>query len=220
MPFCARFSRHLMRHHARKRITLPPRQGYEEESVLNFQIHNDGCHSHECRLGTNVDPDRTGGGEYQAIACSADGKTIITGSKGNTIYLSTNSGTAWSRTIFENGSWHCATCSADGSKIFVEADYPFIPRNSGLTWATNYEAAGYCLGVACSGDAGKVGGCFRHRTATPIHQFWHYIHVQYSSRGRSCLASALGGVCFAGEFEFQFERVGGCHECGDAMRVL
>ena len=26
--------------------------------------------------------------------------------------------------------------------------------------------------------------------------------------------------CFAGEFEFQFERVGECHECGYAVRVL
>jgi hypothetical protein len=34
------------------------------------------------------------------------------------------------------------------------------------------------------------------------------------------LAVAFGGICFAGEFEFQFERVGECHECGDAVRVL
>jgi hypothetical protein len=34
------------------------------------------------------------------------------------------------------------------------------------------------------------------------------------------MAVAFGGVCLAGEFEFQFERVGECHECGHAMRIF
>jgi hypothetical protein len=97
---------------------------------------------------------------YSAIACSADGRTILSAIQGYAIVLSTNGGQSWTQSTF-NEFLECVTCSADGSKLFAGGTGAlFISTNSGLTCVTNNTPAVTYTGVACSADGTKVAAVY------------------------------------------------------------
>ncbi|HEX3719932.1 MAG TPA: hypothetical protein VH595_18440 [Verrucomicrobiae bacterium] len=91
--------------------------------------------------------------DCQLIACSADGKILVT----EGINVSTNSGETWTPTPWNSGLLYAVACSAGGNTIFAtsqRSDNLYISTNFGQTWMTNTSASGYS--VACSADGTRV----------------------------------------------------------------
>jgi hypothetical protein len=99
---------------------------------------------------------------WSCLAASADGSVLVAGQSPGSVYVSTNSGAAWTPGIVANQYWASVAASADGTRLvaaaeYVSADYPggiFVSTNSGSTWTTNSLSAAdmYWSSVASSAD--------------------------------------------------------------------
>lgn len=93
------------------------------------------------------------------VACSADGGTIIAASYVGPIYISTNSGGAWTATDAPDKAWISITSSADGSKLAAADNgnliyvWPSVPKlkinqlgtNISILWPSNSGSTGFVL---------------------------------------------------------------------------
>ena len=92
------------------------------------------------------------------IASSADGSKLLTAQYSGYVRISTNSGTTWFLGTNMMGEWSSITCSADGSKMAVQADgdgqVPIVSTNCGITWkrAARTIAQGGSLVLTATGD--------------------------------------------------------------------
>ncbi len=101
-------------------------------------------------------------GEWQSLACSADGNLILAGSAwlagyayGGQISISTNRGAAWV-TTFAGGYLTCVGCSADGRVMLVGLDAAnpaplSISTNWGASWFPVPVGAAYSVGSSADG---------------------------------------------------------------------
>jgi len=97
------------------------------------------------------------GGNWDAVACSADGTKIIAARFFGWVYLSTNSGGNWTIAPMPSAEWYSTASSADGSKLLVcSTTSLYVSTNSGLTWATNTAEYAVFFQIACSADGTRV----------------------------------------------------------------
>jgi photosystem II stability/assembly factor-like uncharacterized protein len=92
---------------------------------------------------------------WVAVASSADGNTLAVAADGGLIYVSTNSGAAWTAaTNAPSGYWMCITVSADGSHMTAALDGGSIytSQDYGATWAYTGAPDNYWWSMACSAD--------------------------------------------------------------------
>jgi sugar lactone lactonase YvrE len=151
---------------------------------------------------------------WKTIAASADGGRIAALAQGNRIYLSTNSGMAWTSSVVPSESWQAGAMSADGARLIVAAGGnsaaqpgpAYFSTNGGNSWtkAATPDRTWYAL--AASGDGLKVGGVdlFGQRVLTstngglnwatntpPVSAMWSAIA---SSADGQRLIVAAGGI--------------------------
>jgi len=105
---------------------------------------------------------------WSCVASSADGTKLAAGTLGATyqdyywyrglIYVSTNSGTTWTRTSAPTNAWACIASSADGTKLAAVASGASIytSADSGATWRSNNVPDGDWIAVASSADGSKL----------------------------------------------------------------
>ena len=97
---------------------------------------------------------------YAAIACSADGKTIIATlfTNGINICVSTNGGTNWFLSGLPSGDWRAVTASADGTKLAAAMinDIIYHSTNSGVTWQASDVPQAFWQSMAASADGMKL----------------------------------------------------------------
>jgi hypothetical protein len=98
---------------------------------------------------------------YPCLASSADGTTLLVSGfrLSIPIYLSTNSGAAWTTTSAPLGTWDSFAISADGAK-FVAANYDpqgiYTSADGGITWFSNNVPRGGWTSVAASADGRRL----------------------------------------------------------------
>ena len=95
---------------------------------------------------------------FEALACSADGATVICAQLEFTnvidaIFTSTNWGATWiTNEIPSYGGW-ATGCSADGTVLLVmSGGIVYSSTNSGISWRSNYVSGAAWYSVAGSGD--------------------------------------------------------------------
>ena len=103
----------------------------------------------------------TGAGtnDWECIASSADGNTLIAGQWPGAVAVSTNAGATW-MTAMTSGYWNSVASSADGTKLLAAAanvgSSPpagvFLSTNSGASWISNSLPPFYWGSVAMSAD--------------------------------------------------------------------
>ena len=97
----------------------------------------------------------SGTNNWESIASSADGSTLIAGQWTGDVAVSTNAGATWT-TVLTNQYWNSVAASADGTKFLVasaSADSGvFLSTNSGASWISNSLPAFYWGSVAMSAD--------------------------------------------------------------------
>ena len=142
---------------------------------------------------------------YWSIACSADGKRMITAPYYDTpagnpqlLYMSQDFGTTWASASAPSNHWSAVASSADGSKLLALAfNGPiYVSTNSGKSWATN-AVVDYWRSVACSADGTKAvavaepGSVY---TTTNSGASWSSHFVFGASPGWGSVASSADGV--------------------------
>jgi len=105
-------------------------------------------------------------GYWHALACSGDGKVLITANAVSTtqgaIYVSTNSGATWMLTSAPAAIWTSVAASEDGSWLFAAAggdfgrDRIYFSTNSGVNWAVSSAPVTNWNSIACSSDGTKL----------------------------------------------------------------
>lgn len=102
----------------------------------------------------NVAPSISGDG-WTDVALSSDGKTGIASSFGNSVFVSTNSGSSWKTTTLGNSIWGAVACSGDGTKMLAANDNTslYVSTNGGGTWI---QADVPVNSVAISSDGTKM----------------------------------------------------------------
>src|SRR5439155_12855513 len=141
---------------------------------------------------------------------------------GNSIFVSTDSGTHWVATSAPLDLWSCVASSTEGAKLVAVASYSFpsgsgriyVSTNSGSTWQqTSAPGARSWRSVASSADGNKLvavdndffgslictstnSGADWKTAAAPAHESWWSIA---SSADGTRLVAAGGGVQI-GEF--------------------
>lgn len=105
------------------------------------------------------------GEDWCIVASSADGKVLVAVSNPGPIYISTNSGAAWSQaTNAPVGDWQTVACSADGSKIIAAQGGGagslygsiYTSPDTGVTWVSNNAPELSWSTVASSADGTKL----------------------------------------------------------------
>jgi hypothetical protein len=100
-------------------------------------------------------------GGASAIACSADGSTVVAVA-GNSIYVSTNAGVTWASTNLPSVGLKCVASSADGTRLVTASLYAnstsgiFISTNSGVDWQSTSTPGIYWNAIASSADGTKL----------------------------------------------------------------
>jgi photosystem II stability/assembly factor-like uncharacterized protein len=75
---------------------------------------------------------------WNAVASSADGKTLVGVVDGGDIYTSTNWGTTWSFNGLPYLTWRSVAASADGTRLIAVGYHNlFTSTNSGIAWTSN-----------------------------------------------------------------------------------
>ena len=165
---------------------------------------------------TNDAPDKL----WLAVACSADGSTVIAAATSWPTYTSTNYGKTWSSNNTPSAHWSSVASSAEGTELFAVAfddgagngGLVYSSTNSGTSWVENrapsvdwsstYKPS--LSSVACSAGGAKVivaayGGSIYHSTNagaewTPCNVPWGYWKaVASSADGTKLLAGMVGG---------------------------
>ena len=122
-------------------------------------------------------------GYWRSVACSADGTKLVAADGGGnpldqwlfphprgygSIYVSTNSGGAWTLTGAPSNSWTSVASSADGTKLIAAAyatydtndmmigTLIYTSADSGLTWTTDTAPSNSWSCVASSADGVKL----------------------------------------------------------------
>jgi hypothetical protein len=103
-----------------------------------------------------------------AIACSADGGTIVAAAYNGPVWVSTDLGATWQVTSLAYNSWSGVTCSADGRKMTaVSGEFNTITWNtftiytssdSGASWTPRSSPTAPDIVNAFSGVAGSADG--------------------------------------------------------------
>ena len=137
---------------------------------------------------TNFSSSATG---WTCIACSSDGKRLVSGNfQPGTISISTNGGADWIDTSAPTQNWSSVASTADGTKLLAAAN-GFLPlpagpiytsRDSGATWVSNNAPITNWSGVACSADGNTLfaavngGGIYTWHapTVVPGTVLWTY----------------------------------------------
>jgi hypothetical protein len=94
-----------------------------------------------------------------SVASSADGTKLVSVVYNGSIYVSTNSGAAWTNTTAPNLSWAGVASSADGTKLVAVAANVagiFTSTDSGKTWISNSAPNLDWFSVASSADGNKL----------------------------------------------------------------
>jgi len=94
---------------------------------------------------------------------------------GSAIYMSTNSGTAWTVTTAPNATWFSVASSADATRLIAAAfnDALYISTNSGATWTASSVPGLYWHAVASSADGNTLAAvasparCISPQTQVP-----------------------------------------------------
>lgn len=102
----------------------------------------------------------SGTNDWQCIASSANGQTVIAGQWPGSLAVSTNAGTRWTTNVTMNGYWGSLASSADGTKLLAASENidnahtngVFLSTNSGVSWVSNSLPAYYWGSVAMSAD--------------------------------------------------------------------
>jgi hypothetical protein len=148
-------------------------------------------------------------GNFQSIACSADGTRVVAVVKGGSIYTSANSGSTWT---LQGSSlnWISVASSANGSNLVAAVYGGGIYTNYGTTWTATSAASKNWISVASSADGSKLvaaiygGGIYTSANAGSTWQLtsaptanWYAVA---SSADGVKLAAAVngGGIYFSG----------------------
>lgn len=96
----------------------------------------------------------------QGLAMSANGKTLISLSRGDGIYITTNWGMQWIRATNIITGWSSAVCSANGKKMaaFASHDGPslYTSTNAGATWQMSSFSGQPGALVSATSDGGEL----------------------------------------------------------------
>jgi len=99
-------------------------------------------------------------GGYSAIACSADGKTLIAtlATNGINICISTNGGADWFLSGLPSSDWRAVTVSADGIRLAaaVNNGYIYNSTNAGAVWNISDAPQAFWQSMAASADGMKL----------------------------------------------------------------
>lgn len=98
---------------------------------------------------------------WQAVACSDDGRVLVGGKSSGYLWISTDYGNNWYQRHISK-SWKGAACSNDGTIIYVCAtngSHIYKSTDSGVTWSEMTTSLGtrYWQDIACSPDGSIVG---------------------------------------------------------------
>jgi len=153
--------------------------------------------------------------DWRAVACSADGSTMVAVGAGQPILTSKNYGGAWqSNSTPAWGNWSAAACSPDGRSIIAGASasaWIYRTTDGGATWTSNAFPQVPLFALACSADGSRaVGVCYPGGiyTSSDSGVTWvsngvpskSWIGVASSTDGAKLLAAAaLGDQVFASE---------------------
>lgn len=107
--------------------------------------------------GTTWNP-RSPGGEWENIACSADGKVVLACSFPGGLYLSTDSAANMTQVSIGSAYWQSTAVSADGSSLLMASEYRgsvWFSTDNGANWNESSLGSGddfYWNSVGCSSD--------------------------------------------------------------------
>ncbi|HEV2391268.1 MAG TPA: hypothetical protein VG146_02790, partial [Verrucomicrobiae bacterium] len=93
------------------------------------------------------------------IASSDDGRVLIAAADLGSLYVSTNSGAAWTAaTNAPDTYWVCVCISADGSKMAggVDGGSIYVSSDYGVTWSQTDAPINYWKSITCSADGSKL----------------------------------------------------------------
>ena len=95
---------------------------------------------------------------WGCLASSADGTRLAAGTAGDSasIYISTNTGATWTKSLLPEQGSYVFIGSADGTKLALIGSTRYFSKNWGATWNTNITTPMYHPPVAGSADATKV----------------------------------------------------------------
>jgi hypothetical protein len=101
--------------------------------------------------------------DWECIASSANGSTLITGQWPGDVAVSTNAGVTWT-TVMTNQFWNSVAASADGMKLLaasanVDSAHTtgvFLSTNAGAGWVSNSLPSFYWGSVAISADGNTI----------------------------------------------------------------
>ena len=146
---------------------------------------------------------------FACLALSGDGQTLLVGTSGNFVYLTTNAGLNWKASAVSKGPIKAVACSTDVSKLLsASGDGLFISQDLGASWqllhsAKNVEA------ICCSADAVRIAAVTstgeihlsldsgaNWTTSTPAGAGAQFISVACSGDGSSFVAAVSGGLIY------------------------
>jgi len=93
---------------------------------------------------------------WNCVASSSDGSILAAAGESSSLYVSTNSGTAWYTIKTPIYFPQAVAASADGKTLIVGGAGLFITTNFGATWKTNFSAEFNYSPVACSADGSRL----------------------------------------------------------------
>ena len=133
--------------------------GTSNETIVNTSTYN------STNAGATWISNSLPNGYWNSVSSSADGKVLVAVGVYNPIYISTNSGNTWQRSLRVNPTglepqWHSVACSADGKMMTAVCSYyssfpSFSARtstNSGATWTVSCTLNKFWNTVAASAD--------------------------------------------------------------------
>ena len=97
------------------------------------------------------------GGEWLAVASSADGAILFAANSIGFIYASTNSGATWHTNTAYSKNWTSIACSADGKRAVATArvDQIYASTDSGMSWTPTTVSSKYWSSI-CSSSDGRI----------------------------------------------------------------
>jgi hypothetical protein len=120
-------------------------------------------------------PTNSGKKEWSAVACSADGTTLLAATTPNNasgspglLFVSTNSGGTWTVANLGSSNWTAVASSADGTRLAAAAGPDFgtggtihISTNSGISWSQIPVGLAW-ESIVLSADGRKLAAATRH----------------------------------------------------------
>lgn len=94
-------------------------------------------------------------GNFQDVACSADGTRAVAVINGGLIYTSSNSGSTWTSQA-SSRNWYSVASSANGSNLVAVVYGGGIYTNSGTTWTATSAGTANWISVASSADGTRL----------------------------------------------------------------